>query len=565
MLYEGGFALCVCVIIANTIALAFYPSLIKNYLYNSKMKQLALLIENLDSTTKTTEKVNSLLEFFNNSEDADKIWLIALFTGRRPRRTIKLANIRLWAAEFKQIPNWLFEESYNVVGDLAETIALLIGAAEIPQYKSLNRWMTELKEVRNLDEILQKDWLFQAWSILGTREIFILNKLLTGGFRMGVSEGLLLKALEKHTDISKDELALKITGNWDPYLITFQDLILSENKDLDLSKPYPFYLAHPIENNPEEIFPNIENCTFEYKWDGIRGQLISREQAVALWSRGQDLINDSFPEIVEVAAQFCDDVVLDGELVVWDEEMNIPQTFGELQKRLGRKKVGKVIRNNLPVKFIVYDILEIDKGDIRQKPLEERRKILQNWYVKLEEEAKQILFISQSLKVEDWQCAKKLRLEAKEKQAEGLMLKAKKSHYGIGRKRGDWWKWKLDPETIDAVLIYAQRGHGRRANLYTDFTFALMKEGELVPFAKAYSGLSNTEIEELNKWIKDHTRESFGPVRSVDAEQVFEIAFEGVSKSKRHKSGVAVRFPRIVRWRKDKTINDINSVDDLIK
>ena len=529
------------------------------------MKQLALLIENLDSTTKTTEKVNALFEFFNVSEDTDKIWLIALFTGRRPKRTIKLANIRLWAAEFKQIPNWLFEESYNVVGDLAETIALLIGTAEIPQYRSLNRWMTELKEVRNLDENLQKDWLFQSWSVLGTREIFILNKLLTGGFRMGVSEGLLLKALEKHTGILKDELALKIMGNWDPYLITFEELILSENKDLDLSKPYPFYLAYPLENNLEEHFLNIDNWSFEYKWDGIRGQLIRREQAVALWSRGQDLINESFPEIVEVAAQFCNEVVLDGELVVWDEELNIPQTFGELQKRLGRKKVGKVIRKNLPVKFIVYDILEIEKGDIRHKPLEERRLILQNWYSKLEDEARNTLIISPSLDVLNWEKAKKMRLEAKEKRAEGLMIKSKKSFYGIGRKRGDWWKWKVDPETIDAVLIYAQRGHGRRANFYTDFTFALLKEGELVPFAKAYSGLSNAEIEELNRWIKDHTRESFGPVRSVDAEQVFEIAFEGVSKSKRHKSGVAVRFPRIVRWRKDKTINDINSVDDLIK
>lgn len=528
------------------------------------MKQLALLIEKLDSTTKTTEKVNALFEYFSNSEDADKIWLIALFTGRRPRRTIKLSNIRSWAAEFKEIPAWLFEESYNIVGDLAETIALLLGEGKSSGDKSISHWMSELKMVRGWEENAQKDWLLKAWSTLGIREIFILNKLLTGGFRMGVSEGLLIQALEKHTEIPRDELALKLTGNWDPYSTTFEDLILSNNKDLNLSKPYPFYLAFPIEKEPEEALQNIQNWSFEYKWDGIRGQLVKRENSVALWSRGQDLINESFPEIIESAESLREDVVLDGELVVWDDELQIPQAFGDLQKRLGRKTVGKVLRNKLPVKLLVYDILEISQSDIREKSLTERRTILLNWHSQLEENSRDIFRLSSTLEVSDWDFAKKMRLEAKEKRAEGLMVKLKTSSYGIGRKRGDWWKWKIDPETIDAVLIYAQRGHGRRANFYTDFTFALKKDGELVPFAKAYSGLSNAEIEELNRWIKDHTRESFGPVRSVDAEQVFEIAFEGISRSTRHKSGIAVRFPRIVRWRKDKSVNDIGDVESLI-
>lgn len=529
------------------------------------MKQLALLIEKLDSTTKTTEKVNALAEYLSASTGPDKVWLIALFTGRRPRRSIKLSYLREWAAEYKEIPNWLFEESYQIVGDLAETIALLIGGSESLHEKSLFEWMQELKEVRIWDENKQKSWLENAWKGLAKREVFILNKLLTGGFRMGVSEGLLVQALEKHTQIPKNDIFLKLTGNWDPYEVTFEELILSENKDLDLSKPYPFYLAYALEDKPEIVFGDIENWSIEYKWDGIRGQYVKRENAVALWSRGQDLINESFPELMEVAPLIKKDVVLDGEIVVWDSDLNIPQTFGELQKRLGRKKVGKTIRKKLPVRLVVYDLLELDRVDLRTKSLKARRHQLINWYEGLEKEAQAVISLSESITVSNWEEAKQVRLEAKAKRAEGLMIKRNDSQYGVGRKKGDWWKWKLDPETIDAVMIYAQRGHGRRANFYTDFTFALKKEGELVPFAKAYSGLSNLEIEELNRWIKDHTRESFGPVRSVDAEQVFEIAFEGVSRSSRHKSGIAVRFPRIVRWRKDKSVNDINSIEELIK
>ncbi len=554
------------------------------------------LYQKLDQTTKTTEKVEALVEFFHLCSPQDKIWIIALFTGRRPKRSIKLALLRQWAAEFAQIPQWLFDESYHTVGDLAETISLVLGktSTQVSNNNSLDFWIQQLHSLRQQDEETQKEILFQFWQELSTEGRFLLNKLITGGFRIGVSQALLLQALSKYTGIPKDDLSYRISGKWDPFKTTFEQLILDPDLSSADSKPYPFYLAHPIPED-DTIFLPISNWQFEYKWDGIRGQLIKRNNTVALWSRGEELISDSFPEIVDSISSFrgmvlrqdsdlqqdSESIVLDGEIIAWNFETNQPLPFSELQRRIGRKMVSKKLRQEIPCVFLAYDILEFNHEDLRKQSLSNRRALLEQVilttplytntasYHTASDHSNSNSIVNRILlppllHPQTWLEAQNFRQEAKAQKAEGLMIKLKSSEYGVGRKRGDWWKWKIEPETIDAVLIYAQRGHGKRANLYTDFTFALKNGDLLTPFAKAYSGLSNAEIEELNRWIKQHTRESFGPVRSVEPFHVFEIGFEAIQKSKRHKSGVAVRFPRIVRWRKDKTANDIGTIEDLL-
>ena len=537
-------------------------------------------------TNKTTEKLRALQRYFESASDTDKLWVIALFTGKRPKRTIKISLLREWAAEFTQMPTWLFEESYAIVGDLAETITLLINHQnETPDF-SLTFWMQELKRVRSLDEEQQKHWVFDSWGKLGVDDRFIFNKLLTGGFRIGVSQALIVKALENLTQIPRENIHYALSGNWDPYESDYQSLIIESNVSENPIKPYPFYLAYPWE---EGEITDLTNWQFEYKWDGIRGQLIKRGDAITLWSRGEEIISDSFPDLVDCIGNSNFEGVLDGEILSWDYVKNSPKPFADLQKRLGRKSPSQKFTFSNPVAFVCYDVLEHLGVDLRSKPLQERRQILQEIFeknfpqkvenktdfnskkkgnntvsIQFEGAIDSAIKLSPTVVISNWEDAMEIRKNAKLLLNEGLMIKRLDSAYGVGRKRGDWWKWKVEPETADAVLIYAQKGHGKRASRYTDFTFALKKGEDLVPFAKAYSGLTNKEIEEINHWIKDHTRDRFGPVCSVDAELVFEIAFEGVNISKRHKSGIAVRFPRIVRWRKDKTVADINSVDDLL-
>lgn len=529
------------------------------------MKSFVSLYQSLDSSTKTGDKVLSLVRFLETCDVEDRIWLLALFTGRRPKRSIKLSDLRKWASEFAGIPDWLFDESYHVVGDLAETIALILSDGEGADEGNLNDWMGQLKELRELDAETQKKWLFESWARLSGRGRFLLNKLITGGFRVGVSESLLVQALEKYTGISRSEWLFRLSGNWDPYQTSFEQFLMQDASESDRSKPYPFYLSYALESPISELGA-VSEWQLEYKWDGIRAQLIHRDGQVSLWSRGEELITPAFPEIAETANLFERNVVLDGELVCWDFEGSKVRKFGDLQKRLGRKSAGKKLRTDYPVKFLAYDMMELDGVDLRSQPMGIRRSNLEDF---LGDEGIGNIGISECIEVGSWEDAAAARAGAKARGVEGLMIKRLDSVYGTGRRRGDWWKWKIDPETIDAVMVYAQRGHGRRANLYSDFTFALWKTSadgnrELVPFAKAYSGLTDKELTEINHWIKDHTRESFGPVRSVDAELVFELAFEGVQASKRHKSGVAVRFPRIVRWRRDKPVSEVGSVEELL-
>ena len=520
------------------------------------MQIFAELIHRLDQSNKTGDKLEALDWFFSNASAADSVWVIAIFSHRRPKRQVSTRQLRNWCQEKAGIPDWLFEESYQTVGDLAETIALLLPAPSRTHNVSLSDWITWLQELP-ADEALKKQEILAGWDQFTSLERFVFNKLITGGFRIGVSQNLLIQALSKFTGLPQAQVAHRLMGNWDPEQISIQELLHPENREEDYSKPYPFFLAHPIETEFLES-STVSEWIAEWKWDGIRGQLIRRGQQSFIWSRGEELVNDKFPEILEFLDQLPDGTVLDGELLAYQEDSPLP--FSVLQTRITRKSLSKKILLEAPVSFIAFDLLEWEGKDLRNEPLSKRKAFLEE----LVQQANHPKFkLSSTLPFGSWEELARVRENAREVQTEGLMLKKKDSLYETGRKRGAWWKWKLDPLHIDGVLIYAQKGHGKRADLFTDYTFGVWDGEVLVSFAKAYSGLTDAEIREVDAYVKKNTKEKFGPVRTVTPGLVFEIAFEGIQASPRHKSGVAVRFPRIARWRKDKTIEQANNLADL--
>ncbi|MDF1695766.1 MAG: ATP-dependent DNA ligase [Saprospiraceae bacterium] len=521
------------------------------------MKQFAQLFRALDQTTKTKAKINALVDYFSYAEDPDKVWAIALFSHRRPKRTVTTTLLREWSAEAGGLPLWLFEESYHIVGDLAETIALITPNPTQDSNKSLTDWIAVIMDLKDKEEIVKKEVITNAWLSLDQDERFLFNKLITGGFRIGVSQKTVINALSKFSGVEESKITHRLMGNWDPTTITFEELVLQSNPTEDLSRPYPFYLAYALETDLEKLgLP--EEWSAERKWDGIRGQLILRQNEIYLWSRGEELVTAKFPELGTLKGRNDKDVVIDGEILPFKDGKIL--NFNTLQTRIGRKNVTKKHLTEAPIIIKAYDILEYNGEDIREQSLVERRELLQQ--VVNEIDSPRLVF-SESVVFENWEQLAEERSKSRAHLSEGLMLKKKDSPYKSGRKKGGWWKWKIDPLTIDAVMIYAQRGHGRRANLYTDFTFAVQDGERLVPFTKAYSGLTDVEFKEITQFVKKNTRERFGPVSSVHPELVFEIAFEGIAKSTRHKSGVALRFPRIKRWRRDKPKEEINTLADL--
>jgi DNA ligase 1 len=520
------------------------------------MRYFETLFLCLEETTKTNEKVSALIDYLSSVPDEDKMWMIGIFSGRRPKRTVSTKNLRRWAAEKADIPLWLFEDSYHIVGDLSETIALLLPPPAIEVQKSLNEWIQLILSLDKMEEDEQREMVFYAWDSLNTSSRFIFNKLITGGFRVGVSQKLMAKALAEFTHIDPSDIALKLMGEWSPMTYSFQSLIENEGSH---SRPYPFHLAYSI-NEVTDLKGKPADWVAEYKWDGIRGQAIFRHGQYFLWSRGEELITDKFPEFEHLISVIPPGTVLDGEILPFKDGLILP--FQHIQTRVSRKKITAAILKVNPVVFRVYDLLEWEGKDIRSKPFIERRTLLDQLFTSIDSSLP--LQLSSVLPFDEFDELKILREASSENGSEGLMLKNKHSTYSAGRKKGEWWKWKIDPFTVDAILIYAQSGHGRRANLYTDFTFAVYSpEGDLLPFTKAYSGLTDKEFIEINQWIKKNTLERFGPVRKVTAELVFEIAFEGIQESKRHKSGIALRFPRMVRWRKDKVVAEANTLEDL--
>ncbi|OWR15034.1 ATP-dependent DNA ligase [Chryseobacterium sp. VAUSW3] len=523
------------------------------------MKHFAELISTLESTNKTNAKIDAMVHYLNTAPENDKLWFLALFTGKRPKRPVNTNLLKQWALEIIQLPEWLFLESYSSVGDLGETLSLILPPPENDIQKSLSQWMTELIHLKDQTDEEKKRYVTESWNGLDYTERFIFNKLIGGSFRIGVSKKLLITALSKYSDIDSSQLMHSIMGKWNVDEMNFDDLITGTNINPDNSKPYPFCLAYPLEKETQEL-GKPEEWQAEYKWDGIRGQLIKRNTEIFIWSRGEELVTPQFPELVTALEHIPGNFVLDGEiLAVNDDEV---LNFNELQKRLNRKTITPKMLREIPVKVFVYDILEFNDEDLREKPLSERRKILENL---LETYPVEHIKISGSVPFKNWDDLIAIRENSRENNSEGLMLKQKNSHYHSGRKKGDWWKWKVDALTIDAVLIYAQKGSGRRSGYYTDYTFAVKKDDQLVTIAKAYSGLTDKEIMEVSRFVTKNSLEKFGPVRTVKPELVFEIAFEGIGFSNRHKSGVALRFPRIVRWRRDKKADEIDDIEEVKK
>ncbi|KRD08145.1 ATP-dependent DNA ligase [Flavobacterium sp. Root901] len=528
------------------------------------MKNFAQLIKTLDSSNKTNVKVDALTTYFKNASPEDKVWTIAILSHRRPARPVNTTLLRLWANELANIPLWLFEESYHIVGDLAETIALIIPTTKEHSDKSLTEFLQEIIALKKKTDFEKKEYLQENWMALNYYERFVFTKLITGSFRIGVSQKLMTRALSKAEDVDEDALAYKLMGNWNPNTITFQELILDEKSSDYLSKPYPFYLAYPIEGEIEDL-GNPEDWSIEHKWDGIRSQTIIRDDEIYVWSRGEELVTDKYPEFKSFLGVIPNGTVIDAEILAFPE--NEIGTFNDLQARIGRKTISANLLEKVPVILKVYDILEWEGKDIRNLPYIERRLLLENLYDEIKDKTNSFR-LSERIALTSWEDVANERMRAREMKSEGLMLKRNTSPYQVGRKKGDWWKWKIEPLVIDAVLTYAMRGHGRRSNLFTDYTFALWQdnekgEKELVTFAKAYSGLTDAEFRKVDDFIKKNTLERFGPVRSVTPKLVFEIGFEGISLSKRHKSGIATRFPRILRWRQDKKIEEANSIEDL--
>ena len=558
------------------------------------MKQFARLFTEIDSTTSTNAKVEALQRYFARTPPQDAAWAVYFLSGGKPRQVVKTATLRALACEVSGIVDWLFEESYQAVGDLAETIAYILPLETVDSDLGLAEWVeNRLLPLRGLpdDEVARR--VKSYWCELDAQGRFLLIKLVGGGFRVGVSKLLVQRALAAHSGIDAKRIAQRMMGYMDakqtPSAEKYEALLTptaAGSADvLDAGQPYPFFLAHQLDTLLEGLDARlgpVGDWQVEWKYDGIRGQVIKRAGQVWIWSRGEELVTDRFPEIVALAQALPDGTVLDGEILVWGE--GAPAPFALLQQRIGRKTLGKKILADAPVTFMAYDLLELAGQDLRDQPQQLRSQKLELVL------ADTSLKISPIQRLASWPAFADLRTESRARGVEGFMLKRLDAAYGTGRTKADglWWKWKIEPMTIDGVLIYAQAGHGRRASLYTDYTFAVWNRAprdaeeaaavvqaiekrqpaqpdalQLVAFAKAYSGLTDEEFKRIDSVIRKTTLEKFGPVRSVRPTLMFELGFEGINRSPRHKSGIALRFPRMLRIRDDKPLHEANTLDDL--
>jgi len=540
------------------------------------MRRFATLYAALDATTSTNEKLEALIAYFSGAEPEDAAWASYFLAGGKPRQSVPTRLMIEFARERAGLPEWLFEESYQSVGDLAETIAHVLPPPERESELGLAQWIEDrVLTLRgaNPDELRKR--LVGYWNELNWSERFLLTKLIGGGFRVGVARQLVVRALAEVAGVDHKRIAQRMVGWTDsrqaPSAARYLRLVApaAEGDDVDtphesdLGLPYPFFLAHQLQAEPATL-GSPADWIAEWKWDGIRAQLVKRGGRVWIWSRGEDLLTERFPELASLGAALPDGTVIDGEILAWEPGATMPLPFARLQPRITRKSLTKKVLADSPAALLAYDLLEADGRDLRTEPLHARR-------AKLDALARELsvdlLRVSPVVEESDWSALAALREESRARGVEGLMLKERASMYGVGRTKasGTWWKWKIDPYTVDAVLLYAQPGHGRRASLYTDFTFAVWDEADgvrtLVPFAKAYSGLTDEEMRQVDAIVRKTTVEKFGPVRSLTPTLVFEIGFEGIQASPRHKSGIAVRFPRMLRWRTDKSIEDADTLD----
>ncbi len=524
------------------------------------MKLFSRLFHDLDELTKTNERIDRLARYFEESDPVDSIWACWFLAGNRIKRAIKTSELRSFASGRTGFPDWLVAESHDRVGDLAETLSLLVDQHRSGRSIALNEVVeTFIQPLVFMDSMGRKELINQAWDTLGSEALLPFHKLLTGAFRMGVSKGNLCKALAQVGNLEPALVAQRLAGDWTPGTLSMEEILDLEQTE-SACQPFPFYLSYPVENTPSGELGSLDEWQVEWKWDGIRAQLIKRDGRVMIWSRGEESVGDSFPEIMLAANALPSDVCLDGEILAWGKDGL--RSFSRLQRRLGRKTPGPGILKKEPVRFQAYDLLRLDGVDLRELPLSDRRK-------KLEEVVKALpsdfqLGLSPLVLEESWSALSELHAQSRDRGVEGFMLKRKNSSYKSGRVKGDWYKWKVDPLHADMVVVSAQLGRGKRSELYSDYSLAVWSDSqELVVVAKAYSGLSDKELKEVDRFVRANVTGRFGPVRGVRPEIVFEVAFEGVRFSGRHKSGVALRFPRIKRWRKDKKAAEADTLESV--
>ncbi len=526
------------------------------------MRRFTELYLELDATTRTGEKVEAMKRYFREAPAADAAWALHVLSGNRVIRAVPTRLLRAWIGEKTGYPLWLIDESYRAVGDLSETLALLLPERAVDEAPPLHELIEQsVLPLERMDDPSRRRVITGVWRRLSRQQVFLFHKLISGAMRVGVSRALVIRALAEVAGVAPAVMAHRLSGQWRPSAAAFGALLRGEGDTDGPGRPYPFYLASPLEGGGEALGP-IDGWLAEWKWDGIRAQMIHRRGRVLVWSRGQEMVNASFPELVQAGRVLPDGTVLDGEVLAWEDGR--PLGFAMLQRRIGRKRVEPRLWPEVPVVFMAYDVVEEGGRDVREEPLVRRRERLE----RLVEAARQAdgeaaLELSPLWQADSWADLHERMDEARQRGVEGLMLKRWDSTYGVGRQRGAWWKWKVEPFTVDAVLVAAQHGHGRRAGLFTDYTFAVWDRGELVTIAKAYSGLSNEQIREVDRFIRRHTTGRHGPVHTVEPRLVFELGFEQIQASDRHKSGVALRFPRMLRRRDDKGPADADTLDDL--
>lgn len=521
------------------------------------MIAFAELYARLDQTNSTQAKLQILVNYFATASPSDAAWTVYLLSGRKIKRTFKTAELKKWVLDICNIPEWLLQACYQHVGDLAETLHLLLPPANNAYHGSLSVLMEQIKGFQQSDTNEKEAFMHQMWQLMDGTQRFLLHKLITGGFRVGVSQQSIAKALAIHFSVPLETILYRLMGDWEPSP-SFWKALGEQHAQNHIGKPFPFALAHAIE--PETLSKlSWNNYIIEWKWDGIRAQIMLYPNQIFVWSRGEELVTEQFPELNSLPrpAQGC--VVLDVEILCCDTQGN-PAPFQHLQQRLNRKRPSKKFLTDFPIKAYAFDLLKIDLVDLRNHALVERKNILQQW---LQQHPHDALTLAPFWQVNSFEEAQSFYVQARQNLAEGLMLKQTEAPYPLGRKKLLWQKWKSNPFYLDVVLVYAQKGHGKRAGLYTDYTFAIWQNNQLVTIAKAYSGLTNAEILALDKFIRQNTLEKFGPVRTVKPVLVFEIAFEGIQPSKRHKAGFALRFPRINKQRTDKTIEQADTVETL--
>ena len=536
------------------------------------LNKFSKLFLDLDSNNSINKKIDLLMNYFLSNNALNNSWTIFLLIGKSNKRFISGKLLREYYSKSYKLPMWLINTCYQKVGDSAEVISLLLSnktilkkSKDISLDDLIKNKLPGLKKINEEEKIAK---IKQYWEMIPQEDLLVFNKILTGTFRIGVSRGIIKKSLSKLANIDETIIAHRLMGEFIPSVKTYNLLVSNELDQKELSyKPYPFQLANAFDIPFKNLC--VKEYQFEWKYDGIRGQIIKRSKNISIWTRGEELVNNSFPELVNLVSFINEDFVIDGEILIWDSNKDCPSEFGLLQKRLRRKSPSNKLQKDLPISFIIYDLLELNGKDLRNNRLYERRDQLEKSYLTWKNKTSDPYFyklrLTNLLKVFNWDDVENKKKDSRNFNTEGLVIKNKNSKYLPGRKKGHWWKYKVDPMQLDAVLIYAKSGSGKRADLYTDYSFALWKDKELTKFASAYSGLTNEEIKELDKWIRKNTVEKFGPVRSVKPFFVFEISFENIQFSSRHKSGIAVRFPRITKWRRDKNIYDADTLENAHK